>query len=283
MNAFVDHSRRFDENRYVYPVVSRRSAGLSIGINLSLEQSCNFSCIYCQVDRTQGRPFLPLDLERIDTELRGVVAAYRDGSLWDHARFRDTPGNLRRLNDIAFSGDGEPTREPGFPQVVARVLDILRASSLSGVKVVVITNATEVTDPSVREALKWVMDAGGEVWAKLDAGTEEYYRRVNGGFVSLDQIEQNLRTLAALGEVTIQSLFLRVNGIGPDANEIKAYVDRVKRVAAAGRLSRVQVYTVARRPRDPSVSALPVEELRGIADAIAMMGVRVEFIPPKND
>ena len=50
---FDAHPRVFAANRYVYPVLSRRAGGISIGVNLNLDQSCNFRCIYCQVDRSQ--------------------------------------------------------------------------------------------------------------------------------------------------------------------------------------------------------------------------------------
>ena len=53
-DALQDHPRTHAGNRYVYPVISRRAGGLSIGINLSADKLCNFHCIYCQVDR--GEP-----------------------------------------------------------------------------------------------------------------------------------------------------------------------------------------------------------------------------------
>ena len=46
-----DHARLFEHNRFVYPVLSRRSGGISIGVNLNPDKICNFDCIYCQVDR----------------------------------------------------------------------------------------------------------------------------------------------------------------------------------------------------------------------------------------
>src|ERR1700749_4155039 len=47
----TDHTRLFEHNRFVYPVLSRRSGGISIGVNLNPDKVCNFDCIYCQVDR----------------------------------------------------------------------------------------------------------------------------------------------------------------------------------------------------------------------------------------
>ncbi|GHV16314.1 hypothetical protein AGMMS49938_16200 [Fibrobacterales bacterium] len=50
-NAWADHSRTFSDFRFVYPVISRRAKGLSIGVNCTPNKTCNFNCIYCQVDR----------------------------------------------------------------------------------------------------------------------------------------------------------------------------------------------------------------------------------------
>jgi sulfatase maturation enzyme AslB (radical SAM superfamily) len=55
-NVFAHHPRDWRDNLYVYPVISRRSRGLSIGVNLNPDTACNFDCIYCQVDRTPNYP-----------------------------------------------------------------------------------------------------------------------------------------------------------------------------------------------------------------------------------
>ncbi len=49
----AEHQRTFEANKFVYPVLSRRSRGISIGVNLNPDKVCNFDCIYCQVDRTR--------------------------------------------------------------------------------------------------------------------------------------------------------------------------------------------------------------------------------------
>ena len=46
-----EHPRSFEQFRFVYPVVSRRSGGVSIVVNLNPDTTCNFDCVYCQVDR----------------------------------------------------------------------------------------------------------------------------------------------------------------------------------------------------------------------------------------
>jgi len=102
----TQHERLFLDNRFVYPVISRRAGALSIGLNLNPDKVCNFDCIYCQVDRiVQGQTrFVELDrlLQELDQTLDLVVS----GRLYETERFQDVPHTLRRLNVFAFSGDG---------------------------------------------------------------------------------------------------------------------------------------------------------------------------------
>src|SRR3954447_19747651 len=113
-----DHRRTFAENLYVYAVVSRRSKGVSIGVNLNPDKVCNFDCVYCQVDRKTPPVVREVDEARLLAELDDMLDLVTTGRLFEHERFRQTPPALRRLNDIAFSGDGEPTTCPRFPEIV---------------------------------------------------------------------------------------------------------------------------------------------------------------------
>ena len=76
---FRDHRRELDDNRYVYAVVSRRSRGLSIGLNLTPDKVCNFDCPYCQVDRTPGGH--AVDPDRLESELAHLLGLARRGSV----------------------------------------------------------------------------------------------------------------------------------------------------------------------------------------------------------
>ena len=69
------HERQFAENRFVYPVLSRRSGGISVGINLNPDKVCNFDCVYCQVDRKVPSVVRRVDLERLRQEHGLRVAA----------------------------------------------------------------------------------------------------------------------------------------------------------------------------------------------------------------
>src|ERR1700686_4558724 len=103
------HQRKFQANRFVYPVLSRRSGGISLGVNLNPDKICNFDCIYCQVDRTRQSETRFVEMDALLLELEAMLRLVSSGELYESDEFAGTPAPLRRLNDIALSGDGEPT------------------------------------------------------------------------------------------------------------------------------------------------------------------------------
>ncbi|MHC4997174.1 MAG: radical SAM protein, partial [Planctomycetota bacterium] len=102
---FASHPRLWQDFQYVYPVLSRRSGGLSIGVNLNIDKVCNFHCVYCQVDTHVPPPRTDVDLDQLAEELDWLCGFAASGALWEVAPFDAAPEHLRRVNDIAFSGD----------------------------------------------------------------------------------------------------------------------------------------------------------------------------------
>lgn len=259
----------------MYPVISRRSKGLSIGINLNPDRVCNFNCIYCQVDRSGPAPPGDVRLEAVEGELRQLLAE-RD-KIFEDSNLRAIPAGLRAVRDIAFSGDGEPTASPLFPDAARMVARIRGEFGLDAAKIIVLTNASHLTEPQVVAALDFLDRHNGEVWAKLDAGTQEYFERVNRSSYRLTTIVQNILAAARIRPVVIQSLFMRIDGQPPPETEVAAYVDQLRRlVSQRGQLRLVQVYTVARRPAEPYVEQLGPAELESIASRVRKLGVPVE-------
>ena len=266
---FQAHPRAFETNRYVYPVLSRRAGGISIGVNLNLDKVCNFDCVYCQVDRLHPGPREPIELARLTAELDAAAALVRSGAIYAHPQFHQTPPALRRLSDIAFSGDGEPTSCRQFDAVVAAAAEVRRRHALDDVKLVLITNASLLDRPWVRRGLE-ILDANhGEIWAKLDAGTEAYYRRVARSRIPLHRILGNLLLAARQRPIVIQSLFLRIRGEPPPAAEQEAYCRRLAEIiAAGGRIKLVQVHTIARPPAETWITPLVPAEVEAIAQLV---------------
>lgn len=268
-NLFSSHPRNFEQNRYVYPVVSRRAGGVSLGVNLNLDKVCNFNCVYCQVDRSEPAEREFVEIERLTAELDAAVELVTTGRLYEQPRFRGTPLALRRLNDIALSGDGEPTTYRNFNDVISVCAEVRRRHKLDDVKLVLITNASMFHREPVRRGLATLDAANGEIWAKLDAGTEAYYKLVARSPIPFARILENLRDAARVRPIVIQSLFMRIRGEPPLPAEQDAYCNRLAEiVAAGGRIKLVQVHTIARPPAEAWVAPLDNFELDALAELV---------------
>lgn len=265
----VDHSRRYQDFTYVYPVISRRSRGLSIGINLNPDKRCNFDCVYCEVDRKVPGKATQVDLVQVADELRWLSNHALSGGLALEPKFSEVPELSRHIRDFAFSGDGEPTMVPNFDECVEMAVRVRSELELTETQIVLITDAAGLDKVSVRRGLE-VMDRNmGEVWAKLDAGTEGYFREVNRGFVSFDRILRNLSLTARQRPIVVQSLFLKLHGQSMPASELMAYCQRLVEIqAAGGRIKEVHAYTIARPTPEVWATRLTRTELEGIADVI---------------
>ncbi|MDX2225744.1 MAG: radical SAM protein [Verrucomicrobiae bacterium] len=275
---FADHRRVYQDFLYVYPVVSRRSRGVSLGINLNPDKICNFDCVYCEVDRITPARTNTVDHAILDRELRSLLEIWKSGALFDHAPFNATPPSLRRLNDIALSGDGEPTSYGRFDEVMELIVRIKVDHALTDAKIVLITDAAGLDRRAVMAGLALMDRHQGEIWAKLDAGTADYYRRVNRSAIGFDRILKNILLTAQVRPLFIQTLFLQLNGEAPSPGEIAAYCARLTDLVREGaKLSGVQIYTVARPTPEAWATALPEPLLQQIADSVrSATGLPVE-------
>ncbi|UUO08015.1 radical SAM protein [Blastopirellula sp. J2-11] len=263
------HQRSFDDNKFVYPVLSRRSRGLSVGVNLNPDKICNFDCIYCQVNRREESETRFVETERYFHEVDEMLQLAASGEIWATPKFAETPKNLRRINDIAFSGDGEPTTYRNFDELVGRTAEIKRQHGMHDVKMVLITNASMFHRDVVQRGLE-VLDANnGEIWAKLDAGTEDYYHLIERTKVPFQRVLDNIAAAAQVRPLVIQTLFMKVNGVGPSDAELIAYCQRLRDVTAAGgTLKLIQIYTVARRPAEGFVAPISDAEVDRIVKMV---------------
>ena len=264
-----DHRRSYRENKFVYPVLSRRSRGISIGVNLNPDKVCNFDCIYCQVNRTSQAETQFVETSQLLSELDAMFALVASGALFEDEPFDRVPPELRRLNDVAFSGDGEPTTYRNIDSIVADVAALKKRHGLDQVKMVLITNASMFHRPAVAKALA-IFDANnGEIWAKLEAGTDEYYHLVERTTIPFSRILENITAAARVRPIVIQSLFMRIDGVPPSAAEIDAFCDRLNEITAGGgQIKLVQVYTVARPPAESNVTALSHAEVDALAERV---------------
>lgn len=223
----------------IYGPVRSRRLGRSLGVNVlpGRQKVCSFDCLYCQYGR-----FAPKNMaEAGKCEFPGVKEIL--DALGQALKQLAVPPAY-----ITFSGNGEATLHPHFRELVEGVRQ-LRDSLASEAKTAILSNSTTVNDPGIREALA-MLDVR---IMKLDAGTEQmfaHYNRPGKGIT----LEQTAAGLAALEDVTIQSLFTK----GPDGNftpqHLSAWVKQVKKIAPLF----VQVYSLDRS--SPTRSLIPLDK-----------------------
>lgn len=267
--AVQDHTRIFGDLGFAYPVISRRSRGLSIGINLNPDKKCNFDCVYCEVDRRVPGLADRVDLEQLRDELRWLIRFARAGELGKLPKFKDAPEFAGVIRDLAFSGDGEPTMVPNFDECVRAAVEVMESEGLTEAKLVLITDAAGLDKVTVKAGLALMDQHHGEIWGKLDAGTSEYYRQVNRSTIRFERILKNLQETARVRPIVIQSLFLKIHGQAMTERELEAYCERLNTITrAGGKIREVHAYTIARPTPEVWATRLETAELNQIAQGI---------------
>ncbi len=269
--------RHFLDRRFVYAVISQRARGLSIGVNLNPDKFCNFDCVYCEVNRDVPGLERKVSVRAMGAELQVVLDLAFQGRMREFPVFKNTPDELLELKEVALSGNGEPTLCPNFAEVVHEVVHLRSLGKFPFFKLVLITNASGLDAPEVREGLK-VFTGQDEIWAKLDGGSQAYLNRVNRSGVTLSHLLRNILLVARERPVVIQSLFPSIEGAEPPAGEIEAYVQCLRKLLAEGaQISLVQVYSAHRPPHGAACGHLPLKRLSQIAQQIReITGLRAE-------
>lgn len=266
-----DHNRVFNAFQYVYPVLSRRAGGVSLGINLNTNNACNWRCIYCQVpDLKRGSP-PPVDLQQLEIELRASLDDILHGSFLQ----AHVDASHRELKDIAFSGNGEPTSATQFCDVLKRLEIVLNDYQLQEkIKVRLITNGSQLNKTYVQDGIRHLAKLNGEVWFKLDAGTTEDIKRINDINIDVGQHIERLKACAQLCPTYVQTCMFAHNNTAPSNKQIDAYMACIHQVKT--HIKGVMLYGVARpsyQPEASQISHLPISFLTQIAARIKVLGL----------
>ncbi len=281
-----DHNRDVSGLTYVYPVVSRRAGGVSIGINLNVNNACNWRCVYCQVPNLKRGTPDKIDLLLLEKELRGFLNQLLHGDFME----RYVAEGDRHLKDIAFSGNGEPTSAKEFPEVITLVEKVLNDFKLlddehpiikdQPIKVRLITNGSLMDKDHVLNSVRHLAKVHGEVWFKVDGGTPEDVARVNDVNINIASVIKRLKACAAACPTFVQTCMFGLDGKPPSESLIAAYINLLLEVKDD--IKGVHLYGLARpsyQVEAPRLSRLPAEALEKIADKIRALGLPV-FVSP---
>ena len=266
-----DHSRELSGLKYIYSVISRRAGGLSIGVNLNVNNACNWQCIYCEIPNlTRGSP-PPIELNLLEEELRFFLHEIIHGDYME----KNVSAEDRHLKDIAFSGNGEPTSAEEFPEVILIVKKILEEFNLlHKIKIRLITNGSLMHKTSVIKGVEMLKEMNGEVWFKVDSATEESIKTINQVNLKAHQILERLRNSINVCPTFIQTCIFTIYGKGPSEKDVDAYLQLVGEVKTD--IQGVHLYGLARpslQPQAKSLGRISEEALEDIAKKLRNLNI----------
>lgn len=270
----IDHSRDIAGLKYVYPVISRRAGGLSIGVNVNTNNACNWRCIYCQVPGLIRGRAPDIDLQLLERELRFFLEQVLNGDFYDQF---NVPEALRVIKDIAISGNGEPTSLKHFDKVIGLIGKVASEMGvLAESHFVLITNGSLINQPNVQTAIKILNHYQGEVWFKLDSATEQGRKLINNTKQSTEKILNNLSVSASLCETSLQTCVMDYLGEDDVQMERTAYIELLTTIKKQKIvLKKIMLYTLARpsfQPEADRIKKLDTDEMNQFAAQIRDLG-----------
>lgn len=272
-----EHSRDSTGMTYVYAVVSRRAEGVSIGINLNPNNACNWRCIYCQVPGlVRGAP-PPIDLDQLRRELEQMLDDVLSGDFMEQR----VAESARRLMDISFSGNGEPTSAKEFAAAMVLVTELVSRRGLTDkLTIRLITNGSLMDRAVVKEGVALLGKAGGEVWFKIDGATSDAIARINNVRASPATVMRRLRICASLCSVWVQSCWFVLDGNPPAEDEVSAYIELLTGVSDI--VSGIHLYGLARpsmQPEAPRLTPVSAAWMEALAQRLRDRGLTVKVSP----
>jgi wyosine [tRNA(Phe)-imidazoG37] synthetase (radical SAM superfamily) len=262
--------------KYIYPVISRRVGGFSIGINFNTNNSCNWRCIYCQVPNLNIGVAPEIDFRLLEEELRSFLDSVLHGDFYDRFAVDE---DKRVIKDIAIAGNGEPTSLKNFAGAVELIGRVAQeAGVFPASRFLLITNGSLLHQARIQEGLRRLNEFGGEVWFKLDSATEEGRHFINNSGQSLKAGLQNLMLSAKLCPTKLQTCLIDYDKRGLPLPERHAFLELLKRIKEDTNIRQVMLYTIARpsyQPESARMEKMPVEIMNAFADEIRLLGFDV--------
>ena len=252
----------FDE--IIFGPVKSRRLGVSLGINLlpTKRKICNFNCIYCECGWTD-------DSGKTSSHLPGRKEVYKAleqklSSMKEKNQYPDV---------LTYAGNGEPTLHPQFRGIIDDSIE-LRNKYFPDARIAVLSNATTISNPSIREALLKV----DQNILKFDSACDNTIQKHNQPHrrINVSELINDLREFS--GKLIVQTLFLRgyYNGAVIDnttPEEIKEWLKAIDTIKPL----EVMIYTISRdTPEEGRLEKVPLKELQKIAKMVNALGIKTQ-------
>ena len=233
--------------------------GDSLGINLLPEKGkiCSFDCIYCECGWNKDG--------RNDTRLPSAEKVRNDLE----TKLKQCQANQINIDSITFSGDGEPTLNPEFPQIIDDTIR-LRNQYYPNSKITVLSNATRVHLPEVFNALRKVDNP----IMKIDAPTNDLVEKINHPAPGYD-INKVVEALKQFnGDFILQTMFLKSKDFDSSSPEVlNGWMDIVRLLKPR----EVMVYTIDRPTPEEGLQKFTVEEMRRLVQPLIDEGFLIQI------
>ena len=270
--TITKHDRNIFQGKYIYPVVSRRAGGLSLGINLNTNSACNWQCIYCEVPNlVRGKPE-PINLQELENELD-----YWLDQIINQSFLSQYTKSQTEFKDIAFSGNGEPTASKQFKDVVGILIKKISEYRLDQkITIRLITNGSYMSNLVIQESLSLIRNINREIWFKIDSVNKADIRTVNQVNLSLVTIKKNLEAALNNSPTIIQTCFFKLNEKLPSSESLGEYINFLK--PYENKIKGIHLYSLARLSEQPSknkLRRLTKSELEVIASKIKVLKIPV--------
>jgi wyosine [tRNA(Phe)-imidazoG37] synthetase (radical SAM superfamily) len=276
----TNHNRNITGLTYIYPVISRRAGGLSIGINFNPNNACNWRCIYCQVPNLKLGTAPEIDLDLLAKELRLFLDDVLHGDFYERM---EVPIEQRVIKDIAIAGNGEPTSLVNFDVAISIIGDIATESGIFPEShFVLITNGSLIHRAAVQTGLKILNSFGGEVWFKMDSGKTEGRALINNSAQTNEAVLKNLTLASQCCATKIQICLVDYKQGGFSKSEHEGFLSFLTQIHAITNIQNVTIYSLARpslQPEAIDLRPMPLEIMENFAQEIRFLDYEVTVTP----
>ena len=271
--TITNHDRNTFQGKYIYPVVSRRAGGLSLGINLNTNNACNWQCIYCEVPNlVRGKPET-IDLYELENELD-----YWLDQIVNKSFLSQYTKSKTEFKDIAFSGNGEPTASKQFKDVISILIKKIDEYKLDRIIIRLITNGSYMAKPETQEALSLLSNLKREIWFKIDQTNKDGVKIINQVSLSISSVKKNLEASLKNNPTVIQTCLFKLNEELPSLQSLEDYIKFME--PYKDKIKGIHLYSLARKSEQTNehkLTRLTVSELKVIADKIKVLNIPIQI------
>lgn len=250
-------------NHIIFGPIKSRRLGNSLGVNLlpKFGKWCSFDCIYCECGWNK------------DGKEDNKLPTFKEVAQALETKLKEFKDNGTPIDTITFSGNGEPTLHPNFAEIIDLTLE-LRNKYFPNAKVSVLSNATRIEDPKIREAL---MKVDNPI-LKIDSPIEETVNIIDrpNETYSLKNTIENLKLFN--GNFILQTMFLKgkVDDKTIDSTS-KENVDKWRELVVLLNPREVMMYTIDRETPAKNLEKVSVKEMEEIAAPLIAKGINIQI------